>query len=210
VTTVLYLGGVEGRFTTSAASIGYYPEIVVAGSLDNDNNFVGQLQDQSVWKNAWAMTYHIRIASLQDSPGYRAYKEGDPTGDDNAGTEARDSYRDHFMLFQGIQVAGPRLSPASMDQGFHAIPAHSSNDPFEPALFFDPGDYTSLKDAAEEWWDPQGQSPPGGTPSRRPGCWRMTNQGNRYLAGHWPHGQTAFVNKTDPCTGYGGAFRERG
>jgi len=209
VTTVLYLGGTEGRFSGSTDAIKYYPEIVVAGSLDNDNNFIGQTQDQNTWQNAWAMTFHIRIASLQESPGYRAYKEGDPSGDDSAGTWARDEYRDVFNLFQGIQVAGPRLTPQSIDKGFHAIPPHSSSDPFSPALFFDPGDYTSLKDGAEEWWDPSGQSPPGGTPSRRPGCWRMVQKGQRWLAGHWPSGDDAFRNTSDPCTGYGGAIRLR-
>lgn len=203
VTTVLYIG-TETRFATAADSAHYYPEIVVAGNLDNDNNFIGSVQNQNVWQNAWAMTFHIRIHRLRDSPGYRAYKEGNPNGDDNAGLEARDAYRDHFMLFQGIQVAGPRLTPDSVDQGFHAIPERESKDPYEAAFFFDPGDYTSVKDAAEEWWDPQGR-PDGGGAS--PGCWRMVNEGLRNLAGDWKGGDQAFAKPTDPCTGYGGYIR---
>jgi hypothetical protein len=209
VTTVLYLGSTEGKLSEAFDAIKYYPEIVIAGNLNNDNNFNGQVQAQAAWANAWAMTFHVRIAGLQQSPGYRAYKEGDPSGDDNAGTWARDEYRDNFMLFQGVQVAGPRLTPQSMDQGFHAIPEHASKDPFSPALFFDPGDYTSLKDGAEEWWDPQGQSPPGGTPSRRPGCFRMAREGKRFIAGHWPKGDDVFQNRADPCTGYGGSIQLR-
>jgi hypothetical protein len=205
VSTVLYLGGTEGKFSDALDAIHYYPEIVVAGNLVSDNNFFGQLQNQNAWADAWAMTYHIRISRLQDAPGYRAYKEGDPAGDDGAGTFARDEYRDHFMLFQGIQVAGPKLTPQSIDQGFHAIPTRPSTNPFTPALYFDPNDYTALKDAAEEWWDPQGQSPPGGTPSRRPGCYRMTLQGGRFPAGKWSAGDRAFANRSDPCTGYSGS-----
>src|SRR5205823_4714401 len=90
VTTILYMGGTEGKLSDALDAIHYYPEIAVAGNLNNDNNFIGQVENQNSWSNAWAMTYPPRISRLQDAPGYRAYKEGDPTGDDNAGTYARD------------------------------------------------------------------------------------------------------------------------
>jgi hypothetical protein len=209
VTTVIYVG-TEGRFTASLDAIRYYPEIVVAGDLENDDNYVGQLQNQNVWRNAWAMTFHIRINRLEDAPGYRAYKEGNPNGDDSAGVFARDLYRDHFMLFQAIQVAGPRLTPESVDKGFHAIPERPSGDPFSPAFFFDDGDFTSVKDAMEAWWDPSGRSRGGGTPSRRPGCWRVVREGQRFLAGQWIGKDDVFDNGSeDPCSGYDGGFRQR-
>jgi hypothetical protein len=209
VTTVLYLGGTENRFTAGADAIHYYPEIVVAGNLANDNDFIGSVQDQSVWKNAWAMTYHIRIHELQDSPGYRAYKEGDPSGDDSAGVEARDEYPDDFMVFQGIQVAGPRLTPDTVDQGFHAIKPRVSTSPYAPALYFDPGDYTMMKDAMEEWWDPQGHpaNPTGG--AQVPGCFRLPDQGRRFSAAVWPAGDDVFKNRSDGCDGAGGYIRTR-
>ena len=212
VTTVIYVG-TEGRLSNALDAIRYYPEIVVAGQLDNDNNFFGQVQNQNAWRNAWAMTYHIRINRLEDSPGYRAYKEGDPAGatnpNDSAGVSARDSYRDHFMLFQGTQVAGPRLTPESIDKGFHAIPERPSGSPYAPAFFFDEGDYSSVKDAMEAWWDPGGRSRGGGTPSNRPGCWRVVRGGQRFLAGRWEGGDDVFVNGNDPCTGYDGSIRTR-
>ncbi len=212
VTTVLYVG-VEGRFSNSADAVRYYPEIVVAGELDNDNNFIGQVQNQNVWQNAWAMTFHIFINRIEDAPGYRAYKEGDPAGasdpNDSAGLFARDMYRDHFMLFQGIQVAGPRLAPESIDKGFHAIPERESTDPYTPAIYFDEGDYSSVKDAIEEWWDPQGRSRGGGTPSNRPGCWRVVRGGQRFRAGEWEGRDDVFRKPDDRCTGYDGTIRQR-
>ena len=209
VTTVLYLGGTETRFAESADAVKYYPEIVVAGNLSNDNNFIGTTQNQNVWRNAWDMTFHVRLNRLEDSPGYRAYKEGDPTGDTSAGVVARDAYQDHFMLFQSIQVAGPRLTPQSVDRGFHAIPPKVSANPYSPALYFDTGDYTMMKDAMEGWWDPQGRplNPTGG--AQVPGCWRLVSQGKRYTAGHWPSGDNVFRNRSDPCTAYGGGIRTR-
>ena len=210
VTTVLYLGGTEGKFSQALSAIHYFPEIVVAGNLGNDGIGFGQTQTQDAWQNASVMTYHIRIHRLQDAPGYRAYKEGDPSGDDEAGTFARDDYRDHFMLFQGIQVAGPRLSPQSVDQGFHAIQPRTSTDPYSPSLYFDAGDYTMMKDAMEGWWDPQGR-PEGGSTSNtnQPGCWRLPLGGRRFAAGKWPAGDDAFKNRSDPCSGYGGSINLR-
>lgn len=202
VTTVLYLGGVETRFATAADGIRYYPEIVVAGSLNNDGNLVALSQNQNVWRNAWAMTFHVRRAALQDAPGYRACREGNPSASTGACGYATGFYRDHFTLFEAIQVAGPRLTPQSIDKGFHAIPPHSSNDPFSPSLYFDAGDYTAMKDAQEAWWDASGQ-PPGGNTR---GCWRLPREGRRFLIGHWPHSDDAFRNPNDPCTGYGGGI----
>lgn len=212
VTTVLYIG-VEGRFSNAADAVRYYPEIVVAGQIDNDNNFIGQIQNQNTWQNAWSMTFNTRINRIEDSPGYRAYKEGDPAGandpNDSAGLWARDFYRDHFMLFQGIQVAGPRLTPENVEAGFHAIPERSSSDPYSPAFFFDDGDYTSVKDAMEQWWDPSGRSRGGGTPSNRPGCWRVVRQGQRFLAGQWQGKDDVFESRTDPCNSYDGTIKQR-
>lgn len=61
------------------------------------------------------------------------------------------------MLFTGIQVAGPRLGPTTLDKGFHAIPPGPSGDPRVPACFYEIGDYTCVKDATAVWWDPAGQ-----------------------------------------------------
>src|SRR5581483_1652672 len=66
VTTVLYLGGTEGKFSQALSAIHYFPEIVVAGNLGNDGIGFGQTQTQDAWQNASVMTYHIRIHRLQD------------------------------------------------------------------------------------------------------------------------------------------------
>ncbi len=205
VTTVLWLGGVETRFAAAADAQRYYPEIVVAGDLNNDNNFIGTVQNENVWRNAWATTFHIRIGRIEESPGARAFNEGNPRGDQAARVYSRDAYYDHLMLFMGIQVAGPRLTPESIDQGFHAIPEKQSTDPFVAAFFFDPGDFSAVKDSAEQWWDGQGR-PPG---SNQPGCWRMVREGQRFLANRWEGGDDVFNNPDDPCTGYGGSIRLR-
>jgi hypothetical protein len=213
VTTVLWLGGVEGRFSQTADGARYYPEIVFADDLDLGNNVTARNQNPNVWRNAWGMHFQMRFDKPEDQAAYTAYREGDPQGAKRP--EARyadDVYRDHFMLFQAIQVAGPRLTPESVDQGFHAIPENHSSSPYVAAFFFDPGDYTSVKDSTEIWWDPSGVPPGGadtGSTSGATGCYRMVQEGRRYLAGEWPRADEVFTNPNDPCTGYEHARRLR-
>ena len=204
VTTVLYMGSEETRFSVAADAARYYPEIVVAGDTYTDSFAQARLQNQNVWQNAWAQTFALRVNRVEDSPGYRAYKEGDPDGDANGVFIARFIYPDHFMLFQAIQVAGPKLTPEAIDEGFHAIPEKASVDPYIAAFFFDPGDYTSVKDAAEIWWDPNGRPIGAGA---TPGCWRMTNQGRRSLIGKWIGGDDVFKKADDPCTAFNTGYR---
>jgi hypothetical protein len=206
VTTILYLGGVESKLSAALAAQQYYPEIVLAGDLSNDHNFVGTFQNQDSWKNAWATTFHIRKGKREETPGFQAYKEGYPSGPHQRdGGRAEEYYFDHFMLFVGIQAAGPRLIPEQVEAGFHAIPERASSDPFVAAFYFDPNDYTAVKDSAEQWWSVTDR-PPG---SNEPGCWKMVREGRRFIAGTWPAGDDAFVNQADPCTGFSGGINLR-
>ena len=101
-------------------------------------------------------------------------------------------------------MAGPRLGPTSVDKGYHAIPKIPSTNPKVPACFYDPGDYTCVKDAVVMWWDPQGK-PPGSTSQN--GCWRMYEGGKRYLAGTWPQGDVlAQRTPADICNNYQTGF----
>lgn len=104
------------------------------------------------------------------------------------------------LLFTGIQVAGLRLAPPSMDKGYHAIPDKPSDDPYVEACFFDSDDYTCVKDTQLQHWDPSGHTP--GTSGG--GCWRMVEQGKRYLAGTWPARDIAALRRLDdPCNRQG-------
>jgi hypothetical protein len=106
-----------------------------------------------------------------------------------------------FQLFRAIQVAGPRLGPSSVDKGFHAIPRIRSTDPFIPACFYDPSDYTCVKDAVAERWTNKGPA------ETDDGCYQMTEQGLRYFAEIWPEGPpTAQEKPDDPCNEYDDSF----
>lgn len=131
----------------------------------------------------------------EDEPCFQAAREADPSA------ERRDIvsfacgfYNDARQLFTGIQVAGPRLNPKTMDTGFHAIPRRESSSPRVPACFYNPGDYTCVKDAMAQQWDPAGTGASG------TGCWRPARSGTRFIADGWPNGDLGgFSSPDDPC-----------
>jgi hypothetical protein len=201
VTTIIYLAGYDVCQSNGAAAVGYHPEIVVAGFGVESVNLGGRLHDQSVWSHARTVTSFLRHGRLEEEPCYRAATEVDAqAGRFDVQNFACTFFPDMRLVFTGIQVAGPRLSVASMDQGFHAIPAISSKDPRVPACFYGVGDYSCVKDAMVAWWDPSGVAPG----RNEPGCWRMFEAGKRYRAGEWPAGDVEALRKpTDPCNGGG-------
>lgn len=205
ITTVIWPGGYETNFSHAAAKLGYLPEWVVAGDGENESWGGGNYQDPTAWAHAVAVTPVARITSLGVPQACaQAFQEADPNPTDynNWIGYACYSYPDIRQLFNAIQVAGPHLTPAAVDQGYHAIPPYMSHDPEQPACYYEPGDYTCIKDAQAVYWDNTG------TTGGNPGCYRMMQGGARYTAGHWPSGNvTKQENPSDPCNQYfGGAL----
>jgi hypothetical protein len=201
VTTIVWVGGIDSCQTKGAAAIGYRPEWVVAGDNVAETNAFGRFHDQSAWQHARAVTTYARAGAIDEDDCFKAAVEADPEANRNdVQVYLCAFYADVRQLFTGIQVAGPRLTPASVDKGFHAIPAVASDDPRVPACFYEADDYTCVKDAQAEWWDPEGRAPG----QSQPGCWRMMQGGKRYLARRWLSGDVDEQRSPDdPCNAQG-------
>lgn len=210
VTTLVWAGGYESEGTKAAAAIDYRPEWIVAGDQIHPANIGGQNQHQLTWQQAWIVTNATQVISREQEPCHQAIREADPQymqGDADLAFEmdlfaCQIFYPPMRQLFTGIQVAGPRLNPESIDKGFHAIPPIPSSDVRNPACFYLPGDYTCVKDAVAEWWDASGLTP-NDPRSSRPGCWRINPSGRRYIAGSWPTGDVLNLRTPgDVCNYY--------
>jgi len=215
VTTILMADGIETNDEHAAESLQYFPEWVVAGILGVDGNLDGSSATAKEWANAWV----VAPTTLQNADGqpvepacYQALTEVDPSVNR---TTLDVSYACAFFfdnirqMFIGIQVAGPKLTPQGMDQGFHAIPGRPSSDPKSPSCYYLQSDYTCVKDAVAEWWDPNGHpaSTGGGGGAATNGCWRMWLNGQRFRVGEWPAGNvTEGKKQTDICNLYQGGL----
>jgi len=198
VTTIIWAGGYETDQSKAAGRLGYHPEWVLAGDNESEGNWNASYNDPETFEYAWIVTHVPYRGDVDEDPCRQAINEADP-GLGRDGSHAcgiSRFYEDLRQLFTGIQVAGPRLTVDTIDKGFHAIPPLASTDPKLPACFYDVGDYTCIKDAVAEHWDSQEPNPNGATI----GCWRMVEDGRRYLAGHWPGGNIdAQATATDRC-----------
>ena len=204
VTTVVWAQGYETTHSKAAGQANWRPEWVLAGDGFHEGSVTGGQQDQSVWNHAWVMTNVVRAGATSETVCYSTQRQ-DPDSnhqDSNFDCGLHTYYQDLRMLFTGIQVAGPKLNPTTIDKGFHAIPAVRSEDPFLPACFYNPGDYTCVKDAMVKWWDSESTAPG----RNEPGCWRMVEEGRRYFAGTWPERDAAAGRNrsADPCNSYAG------
>jgi hypothetical protein len=200
VTTIIWPQGQDTSHSKAAQASGYLPEWVAGGDTVMEGNYNGGQQSPGAWNHAFVVTSITRLEDARQQQCYLAYKEAEPDAPDDPDVtlHACNLYRDPFQLFLGIQVAGPKLRPESIDQGFRAIPKIASTDPHLPACYYEPGDYTCVKDATVEWWDSSGQSS-----ASTPGCWRMLEGGQRYRAGTWPNGNVDDAKKpSDPCNNY--------
>lgn len=186
VTTILWPGGIAGNYGKAAGALQYFPEWVLAGdgTMDGNNPIRLAQLTGSFDGRAIMVTPETFQPGLDEQRCAQAYRTVDKEmSRPNLGYLCS-YYRNLFQVFLGIQVAGPRLGPTSVDKGFHAIPAIESNDRQTPACFYLPGDYTCVKDAQAEIWDANGEAPG----DNRPGCWKAIEGGKRYLSGTFPDG----------------------
>jgi hypothetical protein len=198
VTTILWLTGYETEHSKAADSANWYPEWVLAGDAFNDQIEENSYQNDRAWAHAWTLSSQLREDKTAEVPCRQAYREGDPFGGQADELSACGLYRSFFMLFRGIQVAGPFLTPDAVDEGNHSISRTESTNPYIASCFYDPGDFTCVKDAQESYWDAD-EPNPNDDPSID-GCWRMTKLGERHLAGTWKEGDDVFATgANDPC-----------
>ena len=200
ITTVLWTGGIEGHHGRSAAAQGYYPEWIILGDGTLDTNHPVRLSANgpSFDNHAIAVSAEPYEPGLEQQLCYQALREAGATRPKSDMHWMCEPYRNLTQLFTGIQVAGPRLGPSSVDKGYHAIPPVRSTDVQVPACFYNAGDYTCVKDTQALIWDNNGEAPG----DNRPGCWRAIQGGKRYLTGEHPPGNVnAHITGQEPCSG---------
>lgn len=201
VTTVLWLGGLNGYYGQAADAIGYQPEWVLLGDDVLDNyRAITQANLSGAFDGRAVIVSDVPLRPpLDEQICADAYRSVDP---DVAAADLIiicQQYDALFQFFVGVQVAGPRLTPVEIERGFRAIPQVRSDDPAVPACFYPAGDFTCVKDAAALYWDASAVAPG----ADQPGCWRGIDGGLRYLPGEWPQRAIdATFEGNEPCNGF--------
>ncbi|NLV56941.1 MAG: ABC transporter substrate-binding protein [Acidimicrobiales bacterium] len=134
---------------------GLQPEWVVAGVGFVDLDLIGQgLQKKTdQWTRAFGASPLPEQLPPSESPGYQAYTS---VRDDEPSVMVDVLYYQLYQLALGIQMAGPDLTPETMETGLFSYPEATG-----PAGTWDyfPESYTPTVDIREVWWDPEATSP---------------------------------------------------
>ena len=180
VSTVIVLtadGGIPLFLTPAATQQDFWPEWFLTGSSYTDTDAAGQLADQRQWQNAFGQSFMGEFRTGKTSEPWRAYRAIRP---DDEPTLTRDlDYYPMLMLFLGLQMAGPNLTPETFQRGMDAYGPHAGS---MGTWSFGPDDHTSSDGAREIYYDPKGVSPF----NNRPGRYVSPAGDRRYAAGAWP------------------------
>ncbi|MGH9158142.1 MAG: ABC transporter substrate-binding protein [Acidimicrobiales bacterium] len=178
-TVVLFTDPALPYFLTGAATQqDYWPEWLVTGTVLTDVDVVGQFYDQDQWQFAAGQSFLSDLYQGNESESYRAYKA--IRSDEPAIT--RDLY--YFpllMLFIGLQMAGPNLTPETFQAGMFSYPPRNGS---LGRWSFAPGDYTAVDDAREIYYDRNALSAFNG----RAGRYITLHGGRRFRGASWPAG----------------------
>ncbi len=210
-TTVVFLGDpiMPIYLTKAATQQNYHPEWIVTGTVLTDTTALARNYDQSQWAHAFGVSTLPVRTPHDDADAYRIYDWffGERP---EANKTASVFYPNLLQLFQGIQMAGPKLTPQTFAGGMFKMPA-TGGEPGapqtsygNPKLYsFAKDDFTSVDDSTLIWWDAKAKgADEQGTDGE--GMYRYVDGGKRYLPGKMPSTLQAFFSKAGSITAFDG------
>lgn len=182
-TVVLQTTGQEYLLLDEATKQGYFPEWLPAGGAGRLPVESSRLLDQRQWAHAFGPVQFGPSLPTGEAEATRVFEwyYGRPMT--AQGSSVYDALN---LLFTGIHLAGPDLTPAHFRDGLFALRPLGGT-PAAPTLAYgrSPTDYSGPEDMTEAWWDPTAKGDDENGTSGT-GMWRFVNGAERYSAGRWP------------------------
>ena len=172
---------------------GYYPEILLPGLGLLDYDLLGQLYDREQMIHAFGPSHLQKLVPLGETDAARVWRDqghtGHPCGNNGCGIH----WGYTSFIATAIQMAGPNLHPATMEQGILSLPPSGLGNPLSALVKFGPNDYTALSDVKEVYWDPNATTPTDGSQ----GAFIPLNDAKRYQLGELPANGLARIPVAD-------------
>jgi hypothetical protein len=180
VTTVIFsnvLPNVVALMNAATAS-GFTPEWVMLGNYGLDYNTIAQGLPKEQAAHLFGLTGQEWPQTPQTTECYQAYRSIDPDNEADGNT-CFIAWPLLVTFFNGIQGAGPNLTPASYQKALFEIGHRYSQTPWVIGGGFGPDDYSYADSVAEVWYDASAVDPGFGAP----GAYRFTHDGARSKRG---------------------------
>ncbi len=191
-----------GALMKAATNQAYFPEWLLSSYGAQDTRWgvqlgaTGQLPHEQL-QHTFGLAFTPRQIRPDNEPYYWAVKEADPaflTSTSN-GTVAifNFTYRNILQMASAIQMAGPNLTPDSIEKGLQRTVFPNPDHANRPGkVGFRPNRYGMTTDGAEWWWSLTDLSPYGQT-----GTHCYVDRVVRHTLGNWPRGGDPFFKR--PC-----------
>lgn len=198
VTTIIFLGDplMPIYLTQAATAQNYFPEWVVTGTAYTDTTVLGRMYDQQQWAHAFGLSnLPVRMPrSQREAWKVHEWWYGAPPP---AETTAPMYHTQLEILFLGIHMAGPDLTPQTFKAGMAHVPARGGGPTLPQISFGDNGyfenldgsprfDFLAIDDITEIWWDPEAEGFDESERNEGKGMWRYVDGGRRYRPGEMP------------------------
>jgi ABC-type branched-subunit amino acid transport system substrate-binding protein len=191
VTTVIYYGDplTPGSLTREATAQDYHPEWILGPNLAMDTSLFARQTDVQQWKNGFGIALTGARGVQETNGAFRiwdwVYGGLPPNNTANALNLGLMT-----VVFPGIHLAGPELTPETFRDGLYRYPP-SGGGPTEVQIsrgdhgVWPDEDWGGADDAAIIWFDPtaEGQDEVG---NEGVGLYRYANGGERYTLGEFP------------------------
>jgi len=170
--------------TTAATRQNYFPEWIITGTVFTDTTTVARLLDQQQWANAFGASASPARGTPQEAEAWRVYKWFQGT-DPEAKKSLNITWPPVQLLFTGIHMAGPNLTPETFAGGMFRVPP-AGGGPTTPQISYgnngvtDGPDFVGVDDFTVVWWDPELEGP-NEQEVVAPGMWRYPLGGQRFL-----------------------------
>jgi hypothetical protein len=190
VTTVIFTGDplTPASLTKEATAQNYFPEWVIGSNVLVDIALFGRTYDQQQWQHAFGLALTPTRTNQDARESYNLYKwaYGKPPPNNTYGVIIVDP----IVLFTGLQLAGPNLTPDTFGQGLFRAPI-AGGTPLSPTSSRGhhglwPGtDWGGTDDAGILWWNPNavGEDEVGKVGK---GLYEYTKMGQRYTLAKMP------------------------
>jgi len=183
VTTIGFSNVVGNVLLTmqAADNLAYTPEWVLLGNYAIDNNTIATVLPKDQTAHMFGITGLEWPQVAASTECYRAVATVNPGFTPNS-TTCYLFWKDLVFMMNGLQGAGPDLTPARFQQAEFAIGHHFLMSAWSQGGGFGPGDYTYPDSVAEIWYDSAATDPSNGAP----GAFRFIHNGLRYERGRLP------------------------
>ncbi len=179
VTTMLFLAESVSLspFVNAADANNYEPEWIIPGSGGTETNAGAKTLSPTQWRHAFGINFGEIARPQDETDAFRAYRSVDPDRDPVAPIDS--GFPALLQIANGIQQAGPTLTPETFRRGLSAIPKRLPDPIWSIGGGYSPQDPTYHDYVSEVWWDARAPDAVDGTL----GAYHHTREGRRYTYG---------------------------